>query len=120
EDYFQQYARAYDHFDAVNVATFFHLPCFIVRFDSVTLLQTSQAVQDYVTSLINDYREQGYHHRLISHLNAESLGRNTVFVTVDWSIKRIDNSTILNFQNSYNLTKHRDDWKILVSSRHDL
>lgn len=118
-EFFADYCKAYDDYDAERIASFFHCPMLTVRQGKVILLETPEEILDFFSKLLDWYREIKYTKGVISAFEARPLGPNGAIVHILWSPTRADGTVISRFPQTYNLVSVDGQWKIFVSSRHE-
>lgn len=92
--------------DASRVALFYHAPCLTLRGDgSFHALMTRQEVEAFLQRVADTYKGEGLHHSLIKSFSFTPVGGRSAFVTIDWEMRRQDNSVIRGWRQSYNLVQ---------------
>jgi hypothetical protein len=118
ESFFSRYAEAFDSFDAEAIASFYHVPCLLVRAPEVVALSTRSAVLANMRSLLATYRSRGYKRARFVDLRAVLLDPGLALVTVPWTIDLVDASST-QFHNTYEMVEQGGEWRIVVSSMHE-
>lgn len=117
-DFFREYARSCDAFDAERVAFHFHCPCVMVSRDFAVTLDRPSAILSNVEGILRHHTTNGYARASVSDIDVRHQAKNLAFVTVRWQVFRGDDSRLWNWRNSYNLADFGSGWKILVSTVH--
>lgn len=60
ERFFTRYAAAFDAFDPEAIASFYHVPCMMIRAGEVATLSTRSAVLANMKALVSLHRSRGY------------------------------------------------------------
>jgi ketosteroid isomerase-like protein len=118
-EFFQDYQRAFDSFDANRIAPFYHAPCITMRADgSIYCLQTQEEVHRFFQGVANTYRAEGFRSGSFIGFDATPIGGQSALATMDWEILREDGTVLRRWRQSYNVVRVDDRWKILVSTIH--
>lgn len=117
-EYFENYARAYDDFNAEALAQYFPTPTLMVKKGSVVGLSTIEELLEHLNGKLASDREQGYKQSQLAGLEMHKEGAWGVTVTVHWMIDHVDGSTLRDFYTTYNLLKQASQWRILVTTDH--
>lgn len=118
EHYFGDYADAFNRFDAVGIASFFHCPCVMVSNQGATVLSTPDAIHANTEALLAFHREHDFGRALVCDLQTRSLASNLAVVEAGWQVERVDGSVLWTFRNTYNLGDFGGGWRILASTTH--
>jgi hypothetical protein len=116
--YFERYAEAFDRFDAEAIAGFVQVPCLMVNDDHVTLLPTEHAVVSNMRMLCDYHEREGYGGAHVLDVRVRESSPRVRHVDVDWRIDHREGSPLWWFTNTYQMTKHSGDWRIVVSTTH--
>jgi hypothetical protein len=85
ERFFTRYIAAFDAFDAEAIASFYNVPCMMIRAGDVATLSTRSAVLANMQALVSLYRSQGYERAHFGDLRAAFLDAGVALVTVPTS-----------------------------------
>jgi hypothetical protein len=118
EQFFRDYAAAFDAFDAGGIATYYHCPCLIVTDGLVASLSTNEAILDNMRGVLEHHRAQNVGRADVSELHVEVQAENLAIVRLRWVVHDQAGARIWNWFNTYNLADHGAGWKILVSTIH--
>jgi hypothetical protein len=106
-----QYVAAFDAFDPEAIASFYNVPCMMIRAGEVATLSTRSAVLANMKALVALYRSQGYKRAF--------LDPGLALVTVPWTIYLLEAPATQVFRNTYEMLAHDGEWRIVVSSMHE-
>jgi len=118
EEYFREYALAFDDFDHERVASHYHCPCVMVDAGSASSLETELAIVNNMRAVLRHNREQGYCRGEVSDIRVEFLAESLAIARVHWQIFDREGGLLWDFSNTYNLADYGAGWKILVSTTH--
>ena len=105
---------------AQALAAFYAEPCVTARLGVARLNATRGDTERFFADLDAAYRARGFTHADIFTMDAQSLGSNSAFVTVQWAYKGACAELLWKATFSYNLYRRDGVWKILVQTMHDL
>jgi predicted acetyltransferase len=115
--FFARYAAAFDASDAEAIASFYHLPCLVVRSGSVVAFRTADALLANLRALLESYTAQGYERACFVQPAICFLDRDLALVTVPLTIERGAREP-QSFRNTYELARLDGRWGIVVSTQH--
>ena len=118
-EYFANYAKCYDTFDAVSLATYYLAPTLMVKNGSVLALSTADGIFEHLKGLLASYKEHGYKKGKVAGIEVQMMGHWSAFVMVHWIIDHVNGSVLRDFCTTYNLFRQGSVWKILVTTNHD-
>jgi hypothetical protein len=118
-EYFTNYAKCNDTFDAGGLAKYYFTPTLMVKNGSVVALSTADEIFEHVKDLLSSYKEHGYKKGNLAGIEIKPMGSWSVTVTVHWIIDLVNGSILRDFYRTYNLFFRDGDWKILVTNNHD-
>lgn len=116
--WFEGHAADFDAFDAEAIAARFHVPCLMVNDEYTALLPTPDAVLANMRDLCAYHEAQGYGQAQVVDVRVQETSPDVCFATVDWKIDHREGHTLWAFTNTYQLTRHGGDWRILSSTTH--
>jgi hypothetical protein len=119
ERFFTRYVAAFDAFDPEAIASFYNVPCMMIRAGEVATLSTRSAVLANMKALVARYRSQGYKRAHFGDLRAAFLDPGLALVTVPWTIHLLEASATQVFRNTYEMVELDGQWRIVVSSMHE-
>lgn len=114
----EEYAEAFDAFDAERIATYYHCPCLMVTEGLVAPLMTEDAILENMRGLLDHHRAQNVGRAEVSDLHVEHLAKGLAIVRAHWHIHDREDAPLWSWLNTYNLVDHGSGWKILVSTTH--
>jgi ketosteroid isomerase-like protein len=118
DDYFARYAAAFDTFDADAIASFYRVPCLMVRSDGVFPCEDRERLVAMLRSRLAAHQAQGYERTTADALSANVVGDGLALVTVTWTI-RFRDAASMTFRNTYEVIRLEGRWSIIVSTTHD-
>ena len=118
-EYFANYAKCYDTFDTVSLATYYFAPTLMVKNGSVLALSTADEIFEHLKGLLASYKEHGYKKGNLAGVEVKPTGAWSAAVTVHWIIDHSNGSVLRDFYTTYNLFRQDGEWKILVTTNHD-
>jgi ketosteroid isomerase-like protein len=117
-DFFARYAAAFDARDAAAIASFYHVPCLLIRSGSAVAFQTADALAANLRALVESYASQGYERATFAESAVVFLDRDFALVTVPWTIELRGAGATQSFRNTYELALLAGRWGIVVSTQH--
>jgi hypothetical protein len=118
-EYFTNYAKCYDTFDALGLAKYYFAPTLMVKNGSVVALSTAEEIFTHLKGLLTSYKEHGYKKGNLAGIEIKPMGAWSIIVTVHWIIDHVNGSVLRDFYTTYNLFLQDGEWKILVTTNHD-
>lgn len=120
DSFFQAYAAAFARFDAEEITRFYHDPTVTLRADgSLHLLRGRTDIRNFFEGVLDSaYRPFHFHHGVFHGLEVKSMGARSALVTMEWDLRRADDTVIRRWWQSYNLLNTAGRWEILVSTFH--
>ena len=119
-DYFANYAKCYDDFDAERLGNYFYVPTVNVKNGTVSTITSVEELAASLKSMLTGYKEHGYKKGNVIDVQIMEMGKWSVLVTVHWVIDKTDGAILRDFKSSYNMFKDGDTWKIAATTNHDL
>jgi len=119
-EYFSNYAKCYDDFDAERLAGYFYVPTVNIKNGSVSAITTNEELSSSLKSMLAGYKEHGYKNGNVINVQVMEIGKWSVLATVDWVIDKTDGSILRDFNSTYNRFKDGEAWKIIATTNHDL
>ena len=119
-EYFSNYAKCYDDFDAGRLADYFYVPTVNVKNGTVSTITTTEELSSSLKSMLAGYKEHGYKKGNIIDVQVMEMGKWSVLATVHWIIDNTDGTILRDFNSTYNLFKVGDTWKSVATTNHDL
>jgi hypothetical protein len=113
------YQRAWNGLDLDRILAAYATPCFVVKGGCVLHHADPAAKARYFTELLDGNRRQGPHRWDLGDLEERPLGGDGALVTVCWTCRRPDGSTIWEFLDSYLLAADRGRWWIIGDAVHE-
>jgi ketosteroid isomerase-like protein len=113
ERFVAAYTQAWNTGDLDGIVDAYATPCFVVKDGQVLRHQDRAAERRYFGELLAGNRSQGPHTRSVGDLDPRPLGRDAAMVTVRWTCRRPDGSTIWEFLDTYLLAPEQGRWRIL-------
>ena len=118
EEYFGNYAAAFDCFDAERIASYFCCPCLMVNDEFAVALATPEEILQNMKGLLKFHRTQNVGRAKVSEIRVEELAENLAMVRVLWRVNDREGVLLWSWLNTYNLVDHGSGWKIAVSTTH--
>jgi hypothetical protein len=113
------YIQAFDARDGNQIAILYHAPCVTVRGDgSIHCLQSRGEVQAFFQQVADTYYRDGYRSSRFMNLEVVAIGARSALASLEWEMLRGDGTVLRRWNQSYNLVRVEDGWKILVSTFH--
>lgn len=116
--FFDDYAAAFDAFDAERIASFLHCPCLMVNGEFVAALTTREAAVANMRAVLDHHRREGVGKSRASELRFERQAPKLAIATVRWRVADTQGAPLWDFANTYNLADYGDGFRILVSTTH--
>jgi hypothetical protein len=116
--FFEGYARAF-HADLDRFCDYFHFPSATVRLDgTLQPLPTKDEAVDFFSAAKQKYEAEGCTHWAIDRLAAQPLGAGSAAATIDWTMRRADDTSIRGWTQTYNVIGSANGWHVLLSTLH--
>jgi hypothetical protein len=119
DSFFEHYAGRYMASDVDAVSAMYEAPMLALREGQVIHLADRTAVREHLTELMAAYARSGAARADIAALHVVSLGKSSVFATVDWHVCDAGGGLLKDFRTTYHLLRVDGDWRILSYSNHD-
>lgn len=118
DDWFARYAAAFDAFDPDAIASFYRVPCLMVRSGGVYPCEDHERLLAMLRTRIASHQAQGCERTTADAVSATVLGNGLALVTVTWTI-RFRDAPPMTFRNTYEVIRLDGRWSIIVSTTHD-
>ena len=103
-----------------RLAPFYFIPCTIVAADgTVSHLSDQRDVVTFLQDRLESFLRGGVVSARVWGVEVLALAEYAALVTVNWELRRNDNSVERAYRICYNLVRVADDWKILLSTYQD-
>ena len=112
EEFFGDYAAAFNGFDALGVTQRYEVPCVFSQGELPTVFESTQSLLLNNRRLVDAYREDGFEHASFGMLQVHSFGPVHALVDVPWTIARRTPKEPVRFRTAYNLRHREGQWKI--------
>jgi ketosteroid isomerase-like protein len=113
------YTQAFDARDGNQIAALYHAPCVTVRGDgSIHCLQSRGEVQAFFQQVADTYYREGYRSSRFQDLEVVAIGARSALASLERDLLPGDGTVLRRWNQSYNLVRVGDGWKILVSTFH--
>jgi Domain of unknown function (DUF4440) len=118
-DFFgHRYNEAWN-FDGDRIASLYNAPTVTMRGDgSIHCLQSHAELARFFQGVLDTYKREGFQSATMHDLEVVPLGARSALATMTWKMLRADGSSIREWRQSYNVVRHEDGWRILVSTFH--
>jgi hypothetical protein len=121
-EFFANYCRAFEAFDAHALAAFFNYPVLFTRADSARPQTMIASASDYVSAiapLLHAYRDLTVESGKIVDLKTIVLAPSLVVAVVDWQVIASDGDVLYRHQASYTLVRI-EGWRIAAIALDEL
>jgi len=118
-EYFSEYAKCYDDFDAERLIDYFYVPTFNVKNGTVSAITSTEELSAFLKSMLAGYKEHSYKKGNVIDVQVMEMGKWSVLATVHWVIEKTDGTILRDFNSTYNLFKDGEAWKIIATTNHD-
>jgi len=118
-EYFSEYAKCYDDFDAERLIDYFYVPTFNVKNGTVSAITSVEELPGALQSMLAGYKEHGYKKGNVIDVQVMEMGKWSVLAMVHWVIEKTDGTILRDFNSTYNLFKDGEAWKIIATTNHD-
>jgi hypothetical protein len=121
-EFFANYCRAFEAFDANTLSTFFSYPVLFTSADSVQPQTIIASSSDYVVTiapLLQTYRDLSVASGTVAGLETIVLAPSLVIAVVDWDIIASSGDLLYSHQVSYTLVRI-DGWRIAALALDEL
>ena len=105
--------QAWNTGDLDGIVDAYATPCFVVKDGRVLRHHDDVVKRRYVGELLAGNRRQGLDTWSVGEFDPRPLGRDAAMVTVRWTCRRPDGSTIWEFLDTYLLAPEQGRWRIL-------
>ena len=119
EQFFRDYALAFDSSDPERVAAFFHRPLLLVGKDGAVSITEDDAIMGYTHGILEHHRANGYARAAVRDIEVTKQAPNLAIVSVHWQVFQADEALLWDWRNTYNLLEEEGGWKILVATTHE-
>jgi len=118
-EYFSNYAKCYDDFEAERLADYFYVPTVNIKNGSVNVITSADELSSSLKTMLAGYKEHGYKKGNVIAVQIMEMGKWSVLATVHWIIDKTDGTVLRDFNSTYNLFKDGEAWKIVATTNHD-
>ena len=121
-EFFANYCRAFEAFDAHALSAFFSYPVIFTRADSMRPQTMIASASDYVSAiapLFRAYRDLTVENGKVVDLKTIVLAPSLVVAIVDWQVIASDGDVLYSHQASYTLVRI-DGWRIAAIALDEL
>lgn len=119
ETFFEDYARAFEAYDADAIASTFATPCLFVR-DGTTEVRDSEAgLRESIEALLKLHRAWDVQKAEPDDLHVLEATETHALVRVDWRLGRKRTRIRWVFSTTYTLVQAGDGWRIASAITHD-
>jgi hypothetical protein len=119
DSFFEHYAGRYMASDVDAVSAMYEAPMFALREGTVFHLPDREAVVDHLTEVMAAYARSGAAQADVAALEVVSLGKSSVFATVEWHVRGASGELLKDFRTTYHLLRIGGEWRILSYTNHD-
>ncbi len=118
--YFDRFVQAFGTFDAAKVADLFATPGVALRSDGVLVaLTTRDDIVRYYKAALDKYHRDGCRSCRWSQLSVVPMGRRSLLAAVTWDLLGEDETVLVQWRQSYNLSCFdNDEPKAFASTSH--
>ena len=118
-DFFgRRYTEAWK-FDGDEIAKLYCIPTVTVRGDgSIHCLQSHEELAQFFQGVLDTYKSQGLASSTMHDLMVVSIGDRSALASMTWKALHTDGNLIRQWQQSYNVVRIAEGWRILVSTFH--
>ncbi|MBS1687101.1 MAG: hypothetical protein JSS96_00130 [Bacteroidetes bacterium] len=115
-DFFESYAKAYEHFDTKLMAFLHNIPCTLLDDESTSIYQEASKLEGLFNQGIHFYKQHGIVHARAEVWNMHALTDKITKVKVNWKYYNAEKQPVYNCDYHYilKLDKH-DQPKIVLS-----
>ena len=114
---FDRYNDAFLARDAKRIAACYHVPCMTIRADgSFHIFESGAEIERFFATVSETYHEEGMRSFEMRDVEVRMIGSESALVSMEWFMKRADDTIIRNWRQSYNLLKQGDEWVFLLST----
>jgi hypothetical protein len=113
------YRDAWNHDDVDAILRAYHVPSFTYKDATLHVFPDAESRRDYIAEFIEENRRQGPARWEIVAFAATDLGHNSSLITARWVFRRLDDSVVWEFVDSYHVCRFDGRWEILVRTLHD-
>jgi hypothetical protein len=121
-EFFANYCRAFEAFDARALSAFFSYPVLFTRADPVRPQTMMASASDYISAiapLIQAYRDLNVESGKVADLKTIVLAPSLVVAVVDWDVIASGGKVLYSHQASYTLVRI-DGWRIAAIALDEL
>jgi hypothetical protein len=112
-DFLGWYRDGWNALDLDRILDAYATPCFVAKGGRVLHLRDHAAKARHFGDLLAGNRGQGPHRWDLGDVDLRRLGRDGALVTVGWTCRRPDGSTIWEFPDSHLLAAERGRWWVV-------
>jgi hypothetical protein len=109
-DFFNEYARAFDSLQADAIASLYLLPCAISDGDGTQVFSSNSGLIEKFSSNCNALQTMGYKAAKFTILTEQSLGQSAKAVTLGWQVKLANGQ--MEFRAHYVCQLQQNVWRI--------
>ena len=115
QDFFNEYAAAYQRYDADAVAEMYFLPAVIMSDNKKNVYTSRDAIAQVIDELMVKLQVIGAMYFEAEVCQAMRLSENIMFCNVKWTFKNVNEEILFSCFVSYTLQSEEDYLKIIVS-----
>lgn len=115
QDFFNQYAEAYEKYDPDAVAEMYFLPAVIMSDDTKNVYTSHDAISVAIDELMDKLQSIGVTFIEADVCQTMRLSENIMFSNVKWFFKDVNEATLFTCFVSYTLQLDNESLKIIVS-----
>lgn len=119
QDFFDQYAAAYQSYDADAVADMYFLPAVLMSDDAKSVYTSHDAIVVVIEELMQKFQALGVMEFEAEVCQAMKLSENIMFCNVKWNFRNITNEVVFSCFVSYTMQSDNEQLKIIVSVTDD-
>jgi len=112
--FFELYREAFDRLDGEAVALLYAVPSGIASDSGYTHWPAFEPIRANMVALCELYREHGYASATFEPVAFLAQGENYAVADISWNIERTEQRESWRFNTTYNLTRTRDGWRVLL------
>jgi hypothetical protein len=112
-EFFSDYTKLFDERNGANIAKHNHAGRRVC-----SRLSDSPGVAGLFSKLSEKYYAEGLRRSTFTNLEVKAIGSKSVLASLDWQMRREDESIIRAWRQSYNLVRLDGRWQILALTIH--